>query len=355
MGFSQLFNEKAVTGGQYSVTADAHALAPQATADLRHDNEQAKIAARQEETLNNLAKQDVDYIMGRASPQDSKKEVEVKKKKERTLFDQIREQILRANRILEQMEFTIVKSLTAEEAILENLKERLVERIAVDRAKKLLDNGGVLERDANGKLKDPALQKAVEKLQAKSDVKDVSDDAVVLALINKHLPTMPTSRELRSEIMVQEHVTQALRGCETNRQKLAKAGQTIEDKSDEEKEQHIKNVNDLDRKVENFTNELNTTNDLKAKGLISDEEAMNRKLETLERYDNDVVNKYRSENLSSAKEIDEARKEKSLEAKNNLTMQGNPLVALQQQNKSSAADDNTQTAQVTKNTLPSPM
>lgn len=104
---------------------------------------------------------------------------------------------------------------------LEQHKELFAERIALERCIDVLTNDGLLERNADGSLKDKDLERAVTRYLKDNNMStDLSDDARIYAIAQNLITTYPTQGQLLSVIDIDDQIIQTLQDGKDQAQTL---------------------------------------------------------------------------------------------------------------------------------------
>lgn len=94
---------------------------------------------------------------------------------------------------------------------LQHHKDMLAEHIALEDCLHVLDNDGLLERNADGTLKDKNLERAVTRYLKDNHMNtDLSDDARIYAVAQNLLPTYPTQDQLLDVISLDKEIITTL-------------------------------------------------------------------------------------------------------------------------------------------------
>ncbi|MBL7681759.1 MAG: hypothetical protein JNK00_00245 [Flavipsychrobacter sp.] len=314
MNLTALFNPKANVPAVGQAPVTPQLLQDNGAEPINPEDIILREAQRENETVLFNLNQDgraerAGLIVTNAAPIETKAEEEKKRKKERSFNDWMT-MLRNAKSTLADLGRDIDRTLSQAEKYLQELKEILAERRAMDAAKALLEDGGVIERDENGQIKDPNLKRVVERWQKKTGAENVDDDALILAIINKELPAMPTEQQLEKSIKTQEMVVKSLKGHKNTCDDLAQKGEGIENASDEKKQEFLDDVNNEDAKARALNTELQDILNRQKKGLIDHAEVERQSRETIEKYDYATVTKFRIENPDKVSMTDEARKDK---------------------------------------------
>lgn len=90
-------------------------------------------------------------------------------------------------------------------------KDMLAERMALENCIHVLDNDGLLERNADGSLKDKNLEHAVTRYLKDNNMNvDLSDDARIYAVAQNLLPTYPTQDRLLDVVSLDKEIISTL-------------------------------------------------------------------------------------------------------------------------------------------------